>query len=250
MKLIKFFKEQLKLPTLLGVIPEAEEQRNNISLDLVAVTKVTNATEQTVAVNAARDCQTYIKSVKDRGLEFRRPINDFLALVKKTEDDHLAPLITEQERIKKLCADFQEKEARRVAKEEEEQRQAREKAERERQALEEKARQAAIKAAATGRAADEKKAAAVQAAAEAAEQVAQTMLMALLPEKARDAGMSVKKVLKWEVTDIRALVAARPDLCNIEPSGRAIQAVCIPEMPNKPPGLKLWWENQTVFQRR
>lgn len=250
MKLIKFFKESLKLPTLLGVTAEAEEQRNEIALALAKVTKVTNANEQTQAVTAARDCQTYIKSVKDRGLEFRRPINDFVALVKKTEDDHLAPLLVEQDRIKKLCADFQEKEARRVAKEEMEQAEARAKVERERQALEEKARQAAIKAAATGKANDEKKAAAIQAAAEAAEQAAQAALMVPLPEKARDTGMSIKKVLKWEVTDIRALVAARPDLCNIEASGRAIQAVCIPEMPNKPPGLKLWWENQTVFQRR
>ncbi len=171
-------------------------------------------------------------------------------MVKKTEDDHLAPLIVEQDRIKRLCADFQQQEARRVAKEEAEQQAIREKAERERQALEEKARQAAIKAAATGRAADEKKAAAIQAAAEAAEQSAQTLLSVPLPEKAKDTGMSIKKVLKWEVTDIRALVAARPDLCNIEASGRAIQAVCIPEMPNKPPGLKLWWENTTVFTKR
>jgi len=250
MKLIKFFKESLKLPTLLGVTSEAEEERQELSLNLRAITKVTNANEQTVAVNTARDVQTYVKAVKDRGLEFRRPINDFVSLVKKTEDDHLAPLLVEQERIKKLCANFQEKEARRVAKEEAEQAELRAKAERERQALEEKARQAAIKAAATGKANDEKKAAAVQAAAEAAEQAAQATMVLPLPEKARDTGMSVKRVLKWEVTDIRALAAARPDLVKMEPKGSAIQAVCIPEMPNKPPGLKLWWENTTVFSKR
>lgn len=250
MKLIKFFKESLKLPTLLGVTAEAEEQRNEISLALIGVKKVTTATEQTQAVTVARDCQTYIKSVKDRGLEFRRPINDFVSLVKKTEDDHLAPLLVEQDRIKRLCADFQAKEARRVAKEEEERRQASLKAEAERQALEEKARQAAIKAAATGKAADEKKAAAIQAAAEAAEQAAQNQLRTPMPEKAKDAGMHVKPVLKWEVTDINALVAARPDLCNIEPKASAINACCVPEMPNKPPGLKLWWESQTIFTKR
>lgn len=250
MKLIKFFKESLKLPTLLGVTSEAEEQRNEIALALTKVAKVTNANEQTTAVDVARDCQTYVKLVKDRGLEFRRPINDFVSLVKKTEDDHLAPLLVEQDRIKKLCAIFQEKEARRVAQEEMEQREAREKAERERQALEEKARLAAIKAAATGRANDEKKAAAIQAAAEAAELAAQASVMVPLPEKAKDTGMSVKRILKWEVTDIRALAAARPDLVRMEPKGAAIQAVCIPEMPNLPPGLKLWWENTTVFSKR
>lgn len=53
--------------------------------------------------------------------------------------------------------------------------------------------------------------------------------------------------LRWEVTDIDALYRARPDLCRLEPKASAIQALCIPEMPNLPPGLKLWWERKTIF---
>lgn len=56
--------------------------------------------------------------------------------------------------------------------------------------------------------------------------------------------------LRWEVTDIDALYRARPDLCRLEPKASAIQALCIPEMPNLPPGLKLWWEKKTIFTTR
>lgn len=248
MKLVSLFKQSIKLPEVLGVNEVALQRQGTLLKPMLAVKKVTNAKEQELAVAAARDVQTYVKSVKDAGLTFRRPINDFVSLIKKTEDEHLAPLLQEQDRIKKLCADFQEKENRRIAAEEAAQREAYAKAEQERLELERKANEAALKAAESGKAKDMKKADELQNQAAAAEQTVQQILAVPLPEKAKPIGLGTRKVLRWEVTDINALVKARPDLCKIEPKASAINATCIPEMPNKPPGLKLWWENTATFR--
>lgn len=249
MKLTQFFQQKFTLPTLLGVTKAAEHQCQELVLALKTIAKVTTAQEQEVAVERARDCQTYIKQVKEAGLAFRRPINDFVALVKQTEDKHLIALVAEQDRIKRLCADFQEKENRRVAAEEQAQRAAYQKAEAERLELERKANEAAIKAAESGKAKDFKQADKLEAQAQAAERSVQGILAAPLPEKAKPAGLAMKKVLRWEVTDIQALVKCRPDLCKIEPKGSAIQAACVPEMPNKPDGLRLWWEQQPIITK-
>lgn len=250
MKLVKFFKETFKLPTLLGVTAEAEDQRNQLALAATGIKSVINANDHQAAGAVLANIQAYIKGVRDAGLSFRRPMNDFTSLVKSTEDQHLAPLLNEKERIGRLVADFAVQEARRVAEEERKRMAEFEAKERARQEELRKAEEARLKALESGKKKDLKAAEAQAAKAEAATEQVQTLIAAPMPEASKAAGISVRKVLKWEVTDIMALVKDRPDLCNITPKASAIQAVCIPEMPNKPAGLKLWWENKTVANSR
>lgn len=250
MKMTKFFKQfKLSIPDLLGVDAAAEEARNEIALRSASFKTVPKtAAEATALGEVARDIQTYTKQVRDFGLAARRPVNDFVALVKRTEDDHLAPLIAEKERIGPLLTRWHENEQKRV---EAEERAAQ--AERDRLAAlqaeqERKAQEAAAKAAATGKLADERKAEKLSLTAAATEEKLETALRAPEAVAVKPAGVAVKKVLRWEVTDINQLVKARPELCNIAPKASAIQAVCVPEMPV--PGLRLWWENQAVVSRR
>ena len=71
------------------------------------------------------------------------------------------------------------------------------------------------------------------------------MLATPPPVAAKSKGQQVRREMKVEVTDIRALYAARPDLCKIEVNLAGVKSTCVPEMPI--PGLKLWWEDRVVF---
>lgn len=127
--LARFFKETFKLPALLGVTSDAEENRNKLATAATAVKTVATAADNEVAIGVSRDIQTYIKRVQEAGLEFRRPVNDFLKLVKTTEDDHLAPLLAEKARVDNEALGFAQRERQRVADEERKRREAYEAAE-------------------------------------------------------------------------------------------------------------------------
>ena len=80
-----------------------------------------------------------------------------------------------------------------------------------------------------------------------ANETLQALITAPPPEKARAIGASTRRVVRWEVLDVRALYAARPELCTLEAKASAINATCFPEMPV--PGLRLWWEDKTTIRR-
>lgn len=237
----------LRLHTsLLGITSEAEEKRNGLALAARKFKTVTSPNDQEKAVAAARDIRSYVKLVADAGKTFRKPLVDFSKQASTIEQEHLAPLLAEQERLEKLVVNFQQAEDRRVLKEEEDRQKQIQESEKERIRLEGIAQEAQENA--RGRKAQ---ANAIQALekADAAAEHSQALITAPLPEKVRASGVSIRKVLKWEVTDLNALVKARPDLCKIEPKASAINAVCVPEMPNLPPGLKLWWENEASVRK-
>jgi hypothetical protein len=201
----------LPLP-MFAVTPEAEERRNVLAESASTIRAVTTAAENLAARNVAVEIRTYLKDVEAIRTQLTRPLRDATALLKTVADDHVAPLAAELERLERIATAFAV-------------------AERTRAEAEEKAR--------------------LDLAAEAKTEEQFQAVMAEPTAAARVArGQQLRKVLRWEVTDIAALVKARPDLCKIEPKGSAIQAVCIPEMPNLPPGLKLWWEEKTVFTTR
>jgi hypothetical protein len=71
------------------------------------------------------------------------------------------------------------------------------------------------------------------------------------------AGAATKRVCKWEVTDEKALFKARPELFKVELKRSAVNAVCFPNSfeatadnpdATSVPGLKLWYENETVVR--
>lgn len=237
-------KETINLPALYSVTAEAEEQRNQIALRGVAVTAVASAADNEAAGAVVRDIRAYVKSVETMRQTLTKPLLEGQRLLKALADDHCAPLIAEQKRIEGLAVAFAQAEARRVAREEEERQAAFRKAEAERIAAEEKARKLAEKAN------TEKQQVAAIRAAQAAEakaaEVAQ-VIAAPMPTVAKTKGQQIRRELRVEVTDIRALAAARPDLVKMEPNLVGIKATLVPESPNLPPGLKLWWEDKVVF---
>lgn len=71
------------------------------------------------------------------------------------------------------------------------------------------------------------------------------------------AGAATKRVCKWEVTDEKALFKARPELFKVELKRSAVNSTCFPNRfeataidpdVTSVPGLKLWYENETVIR--
>ena len=235
-------KEKINLPVGYSVTADAEEARNEIALRGASITAVATAAQNDAAGVVVREIRGYVKAVEAMRQTLTKPLLDGQRLLKALSDDHCAPLVAEQQRIERLAVQFAQAEARRVAREEEERQAAYRKAEVERAALEEKARIAAEKANT-----EKQQVKAIQlgqAATAAAEQVA-AVLATPPPVMAKSKGQQVKQILKWEVVDIKAVYASRPELCKLEISPIAVQSTCVPEMPVD--GLKLWWEAKVIY---
>jgi hypothetical protein len=244
---MQLVKELITIPSSYSITEEAEEVRNAFALRGASIHSVTCADDNERAGQVVRELRTHIKSVEAMRQTLTKPLLDGQRLLKALSDDHCAPLVEEQQRLERLAGAFAQAEARRVAAEEAKRRLEWEKAEAARVAAEESARKAAERAT-TDAGLD--RAIKLEAKAQAAAEKVAEVIAAPMPTAARVSGQQTRQVLCWEVTDLHALVAARPDLCKIEPKASAIQATCVPNMPNLPPGLRLWYENKTIFTTR
>lgn len=207
---MQLLKQTIALPELLGVTEDAEQHREDLIVAGQAITSITNAIDNNTAREATVAMRAWVKDVKAMGLAIRRPIDAVTAQVKRLEDDHLAPITSEINRLERLATAFLEAEQARVA-------------------AEMKAR--------------------LELAAEAkTDEDFATISNEALPVMDKARGQTMRQKLCYEVTDIMALVKARPDLCKIEAKASAINSTCIPEVPV--PGLRLWWENQSTYTSR
>ncbi len=230
MNIEKLVREAVPALPLFGVAPEAEQTRNDLLLASLGCKSVGTVAEANSVGEAARDIRTFVKSVRDMGIALRAPLRQAAERIKRVEDDYLTPMEAEQGRLEALAYAWHQAEQRRVAAEA-----AARQAELDRLAAEAKA--AASLLAASEAPADV--AAGKELAAEAGETLA-NLLRGPLPQATKIGGMSTRRVMRWEVTDIKALAAARPDLVRMEPKAQAILSTCFPEHPV--PGLRCWWE--------
>jgi len=290
MNIEKFLKETIALPPQFGVTEDAETKRNELITTSAQYKVATTPTEANSLGEAARDIQTFIRDVESLGLSLRQPLNAASKQIKAVEDDYLAPLRAEKERCERITGNYFAAERRRVAKEnrlrqleiqwleqarldaERKANEERERVARENRKAEERARateakitnakqlEAAIKAEAARKEAAEKARLEAEALAEQARkasEAAQAAIRAPLPEVHKVGGVVTRRVMRWEVTDLKALVKARPELCKIEAKPSAIQSTCVPRFlkdsdevdTTSVQGLKLWWEDDTSTKR-
>ncbi len=229
--------EQINLPEIYNLNPDAEQQRLSLTTLSSGITSVSNPNEQSAAISAGSSIRKYVKDVEAARVELTAPLLEAQRKLKKLADEHVGPLNAELTRVSRLVVQFQTQEAERVERERKAQALAYELAEKARLEAEQAAQKAAEKVN-TDRQLDR----AIQKEKEAQEaaQAVQQVLAAPAPTLNRATGASMRKVLRWEVTDIHALYKARPELCKIEAKASAIQSMCVPELPV--PGLDLRWE--------
>jgi len=237
--------ETIALPPVFSITHEALMERDEIALRAFFITAITDAAQNNAAREAAVEIRRYIKAVEANRTSLTKPLLDAQKTMKALADQHVAPLGQELLRLETLAGDFLVADQRRVAREEAARQEAYQKAEAERKAAE----QASLAAAAAIITEEQLDVALKkEQVAIAAEASVQQIIQAPTPRLDKASGQSLKKVLRYEVTDIGALAAARPDLVRIEPNCSGIQSTCIPEIPV--PGLKLWWEMKATFSSR
>ena len=242
---MKLIRETITLPRQYSADADAEELRNQLVLASSKITAITSPEANATAGECVRNIRVHLKQVESVRVELTKPLLEGQRLLKALADDHCTPLKEEVARVEALATNYMEAEQRRVAAAEALRRKQFEEAEAKRIAAEEAARKAAEKmTTAAGLAKAEK----LEAKAVAAEEAVQTIIAQPLPQVIKAKGQSMKQVLRYEVTDIRAVYAARPELCTVEIKPSAVLSTCVPEFPV--PGMKLWYENKATFASR
>jgi len=206
---------------------------------------IIKAEDNILAAGMAKEIRQHTKAVESKRVELTTPLLEAQRLIKAIADNHTAPLKMELGRIENLATDFAVKERDRVVAEENAKRAEFDRLDKIRLQAEFDAKKLAEKATTFEQldnaiVAEEKVTAAMEAV--------QSVIAAPAPVVNRVSGQQFKKELKFEVLDILEVFKARPELCSLEIKPSAVKATCVPEMPV--PGLKLWWENKTIFTSR
>lgn len=209
--MLNLITQNISLPDRFSITPESENNRNSLIQDALKITTIATAEDNSKARDVCVELRKFAKDAEAVRVELNKPLLSAQRLLKSIVDDHLSPVEVEISRLERLATAF-------VV------------AERDRAAADAQAR--------------------LELAREASEADFQSLMAEPIQEAARARGQQLKQVLRWEVTDIDALYKSRPDLCRIEPKASAIQASCVPGMPNLPFGLRLWWEDKATFTTR
>ena len=221
---------------------EARQRRDELLKLSARIEAVTTPEEALAATETMRELKRFTTQVEDAKKTIKGPVLDVGRRIDDTAKSLAAMVVGEYERIGRVLGVWQteqrkrEDEARRKAWEEE-QRIKREAAEKLREA-EAKSRTAAS---------FEKKADKIEA--KAMEQIAETRTAAALVKAQRPAGVSVRRVPQFEVTDIEALYEAAPTLVVMTPNKAAINAMLrtLPEGKTIP-GIRHWFEEKASIR--
>lgn len=203
---------------------DVQKERNNLTSQAAMIKSVANAEQDKACGLSVTSMRSHVKEVTSERMKRTKILDDAKKLIMEFFGEHIAPLESEIERLKKLGNQFSESEARRVAAEEKE--------------LKEKF-EAALKA---------EHAAATPVQEMIARRKVDNIIATPEPEVNRAKGKVTKQVLKWELLDILELVKHNPQLCKIEPKASAINSTCHPNLPV--PGLKLWFETESNYTTR
>jgi hypothetical protein len=186
------------------------------------------------AAAALTKLKALTRSVEDSRKEVKAPVLEVGRRIDAVAKDYLTPLESEAKRLSVIVGSYQEAQRRKAEKEREEAARAQAEA-----LAEMNAKQAEAIAQGDEEAAD-------AARAEAADKIAASQLAAINAEGPRPEGITSRTSWKFEVVDIAALYAARPELCVITPNNAAIRAVV--KMGAKIPGLRVWQEAAAIVR--
>jgi hypothetical protein len=220
---------------------EMTTQRDQFLLCASGIKSITTSDANAMAGKTVVEMRKHVKSIESERKERTKILDDAKKLLMDFFGSHNESLVAEIDRLQKLGTSFIESENRRVQAEEQKRRDEFEAAQRAQFALDEAAQKAEQSGSITQQMIANRK-------LEAAKANVQTIIAAPEPTMEKAKGQTMKQVLRYEVTDILALVKARPDLCKIEAKASAINSTCHPSLPVI--GLKLWFENVSTYTTR
>lgn len=213
----------------------ARAERDELLKLSSAVTSVIDRLDADHATNVLRDLTAFSKRIEAARTEAKAPALDIGRRIDALAKELAHAVTTEAARVSRIVGAFEAEERRKAEL-------VRYEAEREASRLakeaEAKANQARRQA---GNELDGDRAAdAIRE--QAVEQIVAVRQAAAVAVAPKQAGTAVREDVVFEVTDIRALYAAYPELVNLEPNGTAIRAI-LRNAPNlQVPGLRHWRE--------
>lgn len=227
--------------TTISISDAAREQRDDILSQLREVTTVSDAFDADTAAAALKIGTAFARQIEAGRTEAKAPVLDLGRKIDALGKELVADVEVETKRLSRLLGDYQAEEQRKARIAEQA---ARDEARRIRDEAEANAR-AAAKAATS-----EAEATAVASAImeTAATRIVETKQAAALSVAPKATGTGLRTDVVFEVVDIVALYAARPELVNLEPNGAAIRAICKANPNLQLPGLKHWTESKTIIR--
>ena len=241
---MKLVEQTIQLPENYSLTKEATEYVDGLLMESKGVQAVDSPQSQQQAVRMGREIRKHLAEVEMTRKQLKEPILNAGRLLDDIARDHCQPMLNEVARLEGLVGGFQLAEQRRI-----EQAEQTRQAEIDRLSKERlKAEQALEDSKPSGDdALDDINQANAEMALEAAEERERAVVIAPLPEPVKARGAATGQKMVIEVIDVKALFAARPDLCRIEANLAAIRATCFPETPV--PGLKLTWVSKTTIRK-
>lgn len=219
---------------MIELTPSAFEARRVAIAAAEQVKEIASIVDADQAAQALAKVKSIEKAFETSKAEAKRPVIDAGRAIDAMAKEYLAPLQEASRRISAILGTYQDTQRRKA------ERQRQEAAEAEAEAIRDKqAKQAELSAAGklTAEAVD-------QLNAEAADKIADAQISAMQAVGPVVAGITLRTPKKFEVVDIKALFAARPELCLIEPNKAAIRAILKQE--TEIPGLRIWTEAAAV----
>jgi hypothetical protein len=218
------------------LVPAAFEARRVALEKSGNVKAIASVSDLDAAAAALTEIKALTKAVETSRKDVKAPVLEVGKRIDSVAKDYMAPLEAEGKRLSVLVGSYQEAARMKAEREREEAAKAQAEA-----IAEMQRKQAEAVAAGDADAAD-------AARAEAADKIAEAQLAAINAEGPKAEGITTRTNWKFEVADIDALFAARPELCIIEANGAAIRAV-IKSTNGKPiPGLRIWQEAAAVVR--
>ena len=242
---MKLITETITLPVDYTVPESSVEARDAIVASGQCIQTVCSNESNESAGVVVRNIRRHMKDVESVRKELTQPLLDAQRRIKQLADEHISPISHELQRLEGLATAFLASERRRIEAEEKIRQEAFLKAQAEQFEAQDRAAKLAASIKTEGGLNQAIKA--EEKAIEAREQVQEIISK---PEQflQKSKGQSLRRVLCYEVTDIRAVYASRPELCKLEISPAAVKATCNPDFPVA--GLKLWWEDKSTFSSR
>lgn len=222
----------------IAIADEARAMRDKLLVEIRDVTAVSDAFDADVAADVLKRATQLTRGIEANRTTVKAPVLDLGRKIDALAKEIVADLTVEIGRVSRVLGDYQIAEKRKA---EAAERLARDEARRIQAEAEQKAREAA-KAANSD---TEALAAASEIMDTAAAKIVETRKAIVSTVAPKAAGTAVREDVCFEVTDIVALYAARPELVNLEPNGSAIRAICKANPKLQLPGLRHWTEAQT-----
>lgn len=213
----------------------ARAERDELLKHAAAVTTVIDRVDADHATNVLRALTAFSKRIEAARTEAKAPALDIGRRIDALAKELAHAVTTEAARVSRIVGAFEAEERRKAEL-------VRYEAEREasRLALEAEAKANQARRQAGNELDGDRAADAIRE--QAVEQIVAVRQAAAVAVAPKQAGTAVREDVVFEVTDIRALYAAHPELVNLEPNGTAIRAI-LRNAPNlQVPGLRHWRE--------